>query len=58
LQPDSLLPQSVLFCESKGQIDVSFFPPNNTSGSGRGAYGSYGASQSFTAAVVSCAQEP
>jgi hypothetical protein len=42
----------------QGQIDVSFFPPNATSGSGSGNYGSYGTSQSFSAAVVSCDLEP
>jgi hypothetical protein len=42
----------------EGQIDVQFFPPNNTSGSGYGNYGAYGTSQSFTATVVSCALEP
>jgi hypothetical protein len=43
---------------TQGQIDVSFFPPNATSGSGSGSYGSYGTSQSFSAAVVSCNLEP
>jgi hypothetical protein len=42
----------------EGQIDVSFFPPNSTSGSGDGDYGAYGTSDSFTAQVVSCSLEP
>jgi hypothetical protein len=42
----------------EGQIDVSFFPPNATSGSGYGDYGAYGTSDSFTAQVVSCSLEP
>lgn len=42
----------------EGQIDVSFFPPSSTSGSGDGDYGAYGTSDSFTAQVVSCSLEP
>ena len=43
---------------TQGQIDVSFFPPSNTSGSGSGDFGAYGTSDSFTATVVSCSLEP
>ena len=43
---------------TQGQIDVSFFPPNATTGSGSGNYGAYGTSQSFSANVVSCNLEP
>ncbi len=42
----------------QGQIDVSFFPPSNATGSGSGNFGAYGTSQSFTAAEVSCTLEP
>jgi hypothetical protein len=43
---------------TQGQIDVSFFPPNNATGSGSGNYGGSGTSQNFSATVVSCNLEP
>jgi hypothetical protein len=43
---------------TQGQIDLAFFPPANTTGSGDGNYGSYGTGTSFTVKRVSCAKEP
>ncbi len=42
----------------QGQIDVTFFPPNSTSGSGYGDYGQYGTGASFDASIVACSLEP
>ena len=42
----------------EGQFDVSFFPPKATSGSGSGAYGSYGLIDSLSVSVVDCSTEP
>jgi hypothetical protein len=43
---------------TQGQIDVSFFPPTSTSGSGGGDYGAYDAGQAVTANIVACTLEP
>jgi hypothetical protein len=42
----------------QGQFNVSFFPPTATRGSGRASYGEYGTSDSVTARIVGCGQEP
>lgn len=42
----------------EGQIDVQFFPPSASSGSGTGDYGAYGLGTSFSANVVDCSGEP
>jgi hypothetical protein len=42
----------------QGQIDVTFFPPNSTTGSGYGDSGQYGTGESFDAKVVACNLEP
>ena len=42
----------------QGQIDVQFFPPSASSGSGTGDYGVYGLGTSFSANVVNCSAEP
>ena len=43
---------------TQGQIDVSFFPPTASAGSGGGDYGVYGAGQAVTANIVACTLEP
>jgi len=42
----------------EGQIDVTFAPPNSSTGSGYGDYGAYGTGSSVDAAIVSCGLEP
>jgi hypothetical protein len=42
----------------EGQIDVTFFPPNSSTGSGYADYGAYGTGQSVDAHIVSCTLEP
>ncbi len=42
----------------QGQIDLAFFPPTSTTGSGSGDYGKYGTAKSFSAAKVGCSLEP
>jgi hypothetical protein len=42
----------------QGQIDLTFFPPTGSSGSGDGDYGQYGTGQSFNAKIVRCRKEP
>jgi hypothetical protein len=42
----------------EGQIDLQFFPPSASSGSGTGDYGTYGLETSFTVNVVDCSGEP
>lgn len=42
----------------EGQIDVQFFPPSASTGTGTGDYGAYGLGTSFSASVVDCSGEP
>jgi hypothetical protein len=42
----------------EGQFDVSFGPPNSTSGSGYASYGVYDVGDAVTANIVSCGGEP